>query len=100
MHQEIGVNTNTLASQVDSLRAELERVRSDIDGMYEAVQTLDTMWDGPANDAFRTQFTTDKEAMEELCKTVQSIIDSMDNAKKEYDSCEMNVSQIISAIQI
>ncbi len=100
MQDEIGVNTETLRSQVESLRTEIGQAESEMNQMYDAVQELDGMWDGPANEAFKTQFMNDKEFMEELCKTVREIIDSMDNARTEYESCENTVRQLIGDIRI
>ncbi|MBR3525127.1 MAG: WXG100 family type VII secretion target [Lachnospiraceae bacterium] len=100
MQDEIGVNTDTLRSQVESLRTEIGQAENELGKMYDAVQALDGMWDGPANEAFKAQFMDDREFMEELCKTVREIIDSMDNARTEYESCENAVRQMIEEIRI
>ncbi len=100
MQDQIGVNTDTLRSQVENLRTEIGQAESEMAKMYEAVQELDGMWDGPANEAFKTQFLDDKEFMEELCKTVREIIGSMDNARTEYEVCESAVRQLIDEIRI
>ena len=100
MQDRIGVNTDTLRSQVESLRTEIGEAESQMNKMYAAVQELDGMWDGPANEGFKAQFMDDKEFMEELCKTVREIIDSMDNARTEYESCESAVRQLIDEIRI
>ena len=98
--KEIGVNTSTLNSQADSIEKEVKAIRGDITRMYEAVQTLDSMWDGPASMAFKTQFNNDQQKMLELCDTIQSIVDSMKFAKKEYEDCENAVNGIIASIRV
>ena len=100
MANEIAVNTGTLAKTVGDLNADLEKVRSNIEKMYEAVAALDNTWDGPSNEVFRAMFMADKSAMEEICKGLKKIIDSMDTAKKEYELCENDVSQIVAAIKV
>lgn len=97
---EIGVNPQTLNSQTDSIQRELTLIREDIEKMYDAVKTLDAMWDGPASEMFKAQFNVDKTSMEQLCDTIQSIIDSMRFAKHEYDQCESSVDSIISSIRV
>ena len=100
MGQEISINTSTLSGDIDKLQQQLNIIRNDLSKMYQAVHTLDTMWDGPANAAFNMQFNKDKNDMTELCNTVQRIIDCMEYAKKEYNSCEGEVSGIIDSIAI
>ena len=100
MGQEISINTSTLSGDIDKLQQQLNAIRNDLTKMYQAVRVLDTMWDGPANEAFNIQFNQDKNDMTELCNTVQKIIDCMEYAKKEYNSCEVEVSNIIDSIAI
>lgn len=97
---EIGVNPQTLNSQTDSIQRELNRIREDIEKMYDAVRALDVMWDGPASESFKIQFNMDNIAMGQLCDTIQSILDSMKYAKDEYEKCEENVNSIISSIRV
>ena len=61
MSQEIAVNTSTLASDTQDLQTQLDAVKRSMNQMYDAMQTLDAMWDGPANDAFRAQFSRKSE---------------------------------------
>lgn len=100
MGQEISINTSTLATDIETLQQRLKEIRDDLAKMYNAVHVLDSMWDGPANAAFNIQFNKDREDMTELCNTIQKIIDCMDYAKKEYNSCEVEVSSIINSISI
>ena len=100
MQQEIAVNTSTLASDIETLQGQLNSIKNDMEKMYEAVRVLDNMWDGPANEAFKRQFHADQEDMKTLCETIQGIIDDMTYAKGEYNTCENEISGIISSIHI
>ena len=100
MQQEIAINTGTLSGDIDVLQTQLNVIRRDMQNMYQAVRTLDTMWDGPSNAAFNVQFDKDHNDMTALCSTVQKIIDCMTYAKGEYDTCEHEVSAIIAAINV
>ena len=100
MGQEIAINTSTLSGDIERLQQQLNEIRNDLNRMYNAFRVLDSMWDGPANQAFNIQFNKDQNDMTELCNTVQKIIDCMEYAKKEYNSCEAEVSGIIASIAI
>lgn len=99
MSDEIGVNTLTLKSEIDSVTTELQSIRTDIETMFSAFQTLDSMWDGEASEAFRIQFMNDKATLEAFCDTVKEIIDSMEFSRGAYDKCEAEISGTISAIR-
>jgi len=98
--QEIAINTSTLDGDIDKLSTVLEKIKSQLEMTFAEVQALDGMWDGPANETFVTQFTKDYNDSLELCKVIQSLIDCMDYAKKQYDSCENEVNNIVSSISI
>ena len=99
-NQEIAVNTDTLASDIAELNGALDTARKMLSDMFTQIQELDAMWDGPANDEFNRQFANDHENAEEMCKTVQSLIECMEYAKEQYNSCENQVNVIVSAINI
>lgn len=98
--QEIAVNTSTLASDIADLQDALVNARKQLQDMFEQVEELDAMWDGPANEEFRKQFVNDHENAQELCVTVESIIQCMQYAREQYDLCENDVNGIIAAINI
>lgn len=98
--QEIAVDTSILTTDISDLQEALSKVRKQLDDMFEQVEELDAMWDGPANDEFRKQFTNDYANSRELCKTVDSIIQCMQYAKEQYDLCENDINGIIRTINI
>lgn len=100
MAKEITIDTDSLGKDIDVLQTHLAAIEKDMDKMYEAVRVLDTMWDGPANAAFNQQFAKDKQDMATLCQTVQKIIKCLEYAKKQYNSCEADVGNIVSAIKV
>lgn len=100
MSDYIEVNIRTLEQDVKEMENTLKLVRNDMNDMFNSVKELDTMWDGPANQAFNQQFQTDKQVFEELCAAVDEIIDSMKNAKESYSKCEAEVSEEINRIKV
>lgn len=99
-NQEITVNTDTLASDIAELSTTLGTARKMLDDMFLQIQELDAMWDGPANEEFNRQFVNDHENAKGMCATIQSLIECMEYAKEQYNSCENQVNSIVSAISI
>jgi len=100
MAEIIEVNTSTLAADTDDIENAVKAIRADMTQMFQEITELNTMWDGKANAAFTTQFVSDKEAMEELCKNIDSLVESLRFAKTEYDKCENQVHSTVAAIKI
>ena len=100
MSKQITINTNTLNREISALRSHLQAIEQDLGNMYSAVRRLDAMWEGPANEAFRAQFESDRKSMEELCKTIRQIIECMEFAKNKYNQCETNVESIVQSIRV
>lgn len=100
MADYIEVNMTALEQDTKELRETLALVKNDMGAMFGTVQELDGMWDGPANEAFNRQFEADRQVLEELCKSVDDILDSMENAQKEYRKCEAGVREEIDKIRI
>ena len=100
MGDYIAVNIETLEQDIKDLEETLASIRGEMNGMFESVSELDKMWDGPANAVFVQQFLTDKGIFEDLCESVDGIIDSMNNAKTTYRKCEANVKSEIDKIKV
>ncbi len=86
--KEIEQNTDRLSDDIIRLEEEKAVLEKSIDAMFDAVKNLDTMWDGPANEAFRAQFQTDYQTCLEMNKTLGILIEKLRKAKEEYDKCE------------
>lgn len=100
MADYIEVNITALEQDTKELRETLKLVRDDMGAMFDTVQELDTMWDGPANEAFNKQFESDRQTLLALCKAVEDILGSMENAQGEYRKCEAGVREEIEKIRI
>lgn len=97
---QIEINTGALDRDTGSLNGTLDRIDREMGGMFDAVQTLDGMWDGPANAAFVQQFRIDYESMQEICKGVRALVRSMEDASRKYVAGENQVNGIVSSIRI
>lgn len=99
-NQEISINTDSLTADIAELNRTLAMARKELNDMFTQIQELDAMWDGPANETFNRQFANDYENAKGLCATVQSLIECMQYAREQYNSCENQVNTIVSAINI
>ncbi|MBR1691924.1 MAG: WXG100 family type VII secretion target [Lachnospiraceae bacterium] len=96
----IKVNTRSLKNDRDSIQKDLQKVRKKIAEMQKDVEALNKMWSGDANAAFNQVFKNDIKALESICKSIDGMIQYETTAKKEYDTCEGKVSELISSIQV
>ncbi|MDE7028753.1 MAG: WXG100 family type VII secretion target [Lachnospiraceae bacterium] len=96
--KEIEVDTNTLARDIKELSEELEKATKCIQTMTEDMAELDSMWDGPANEAFMVQFGQDTQYAQELCSMVQKLTECMEYARTQYDICDNEVSSLVASI--
>lgn len=97
---EMAIDTTALNRDIGTLSSTLRRVEAEVEGMYGAIQSLDRMWDGPANEAFVQQFRRDYANMQALFRAVQSLIQCMRGAGAAYASGEKRVESIVSSIRI
>lgn len=96
----IEININTLDSDITAMRTELNGLKDEMKQAFGSVRELDSMWNGPANEAFNKAFQADHETVEELCRIVDCLIGYMERARDEYKKCESAVSAEIDRIRI
>lgn len=97
---EIEMNTSTLAGDIENLEGLVKQLEAQMKKMFQSVEELDRMWDGPANAAFNEQFQSDYRTCEGMCATLTELIGSLRHAGEEYDKCEQNIDSIIRAIPV
>lgn len=98
--REIAVDTNLLQSDINNMRASLEKVKRKTESMFQEINALNGMWEGPAHEAFMRQFAADYQKMKELQGTIGKLIDCMQYADREYVTCENDIYSIINAVRI
>ena len=97
---EITIDMSLLQNTVTTMQEQVARLRGDMDDIFNQIQELDRMWDGPANDTFRAQFLQDRQEMQEICNELQKMNDCLVYAKNEYNTCENNINGIVTSIRI
>ena len=100
MANMIKVNTNVLSQDIQDMRTLAKSVERDLNDIYTLVAALDTMWDGPANDEFRRQFTADKKVCANVVKEIDRLINDTTSARSKYESCERNVHSLVNSLRV
>lgn len=98
--REISINTAALSRDIEQLNRLLRQLEKDRMRMIQEIQELNAMWKGPSNQAFNEQFKTDCTSFENLCRTIREMIQAMEHAKAEYDSCDRKVNSLVCALRI
>ena len=97
---EIAINTVTLSRDIEQLQNVLNQLEKDRRKLAQEIQELNSMWQGPSNQAFNTQFKTDCTSFENLCKTIREMIQAMEHARTEYELCDNKVNGLVGALRI
>lgn len=97
---KIKINTALLKRDAGNITKILSDIEKKALKMQTDVVQLNGMWEGEANMAFNKAFQDDITALRTVIKEVQDIVDYEENAKKEYDSCESKVSELVDSIPV
>lgn len=97
---EIEMNTGNLQNDINELDRLLGQMSNQKQRLIRNVEEMNAMWTGQANSAFNNQFKVDMENFESMLQTLREMLESLRNAKKEYDSCEQRVASIIRGIAV
>ncbi len=100
MADYIEIDTAALNRDRQTIQSELEGIQTEINRLKDEMVNLGAMWEGPAHNAFMTQFYSDCEFVQEFGKEAQTYIETMGYAVREYQKCEGEVEQAIASIRI
>lgn len=98
--ERILISTDQLSAASNDLGTELAQMRTTANKMYEAVSVLGTMWEGPAHDALNTQFAQDHTWLLGQLDFLGRYIQELEQAERDYNSCDAWVKSEIAAVQI
>lgn len=98
--REIEQNTDYLSDDIVRLEDEKNKLERAIDEMFDAVNTLEATWDGPASETFKAQFQSDYETCKEMHRAFGTLIEKLKTAKEEYDRCESEVGELVRSIRV
>lgn len=100
MSHYIKINTSALRNDSRKIEDMAQNAEKELNEVYSLMEILDSKWDGPANEAFRQQFQGDYESFKAACSYVKSFANQLENAAKEYESCEDAINSAVKAIRV
>lgn len=100
MDQVIATSTDKMQSDITTFSENLAKMEQAFQEAWEAVEALHSTWEGPAHDELVFQFRQDQEVMKSMMIDLRNYQEEIENAKKEYITCEGNVHSLISKMQV
>lgn len=97
---KLEIETSRLRRDIDSLKAQLAGMRRSGDQMMDGINALSAMWEGEAKNAFTQQFQSDYETLKNMADVIEELIGDLEEAGKQYETCEQQVGTIIQSIRI
>ena len=97
---KLEIETARLQRDIESLRQRLAAMRKSGDQMMEEINALSAMWEGEAKNAFTQQFQSDYATLNNMAAVIEELIADLEEAGRQYDTCEQQVGTIIQSIRI
>ena len=82
------VTSAELKKRAEQLKGLNSRFRTGVDSLQSTEQTLKSMWEGEANDAFHTAFTRDKGQMDQFHAVIEQFIEALLIIAAKYEAAE------------
>lgn len=100
MADQIEINIAVLKRDIEEIKEQAAILKKLMADTYSHVRELDSMWDGPSNDAFNQEFRADHEKFKGILETINGLISFMERARDEYLRCEAAVSRQVDEIRL
>lgn len=88
MAKSITVNTATVNSKASELKTLNSNFKKQVSNLRTAEKTLNSMWDGDANDAFHKAFESDATQMDNFYNAIEKYVSNLQEIVKAYDKAE------------
>lgn len=96
---KIRVNTDSLDADANSIGEYIRIIEGSISRLEEDYSELDTMWEGPASEAFRKVYNEDIDSLKVITENLKKINNFEIEARKKYENCEQEVGNIVASIR-
>lgn len=88
------VNPQELAKQAQALQELNERFKSEVQIMTEKEESLSSMWEGEARNAFHNAYATDVEKFQNFYNGIARFVQALADAAQEYAKAEQAAASI------
>lgn len=73
----------------------LQDAYNKIEQLKEVMDSLNSMWEGPAHDAEMARFQTDYDNMKELCRVYLDLINRLEIIYTDYFACHDELAELV-----
>jgi len=100
MADVIATNTDRMQSDINLLEEQIVKMDTAFQAAWDAVEALNATWEGPAHDTLVAQFLQDQETVKTMIISLRNYREELENAKKEYETCEQNVNSLVRSMDV
>ena len=95
---DIKTNTDRMRTDVEGLSGAVDRINNLCNDLQQKKENLDSMWDGPASEAFKDAFQGDLTALTAMIENLKRMYRYEGTAREKYDNCENQIAGMISEL--
>ncbi len=88
MANKVTVNTGTLKQKAEELKNYNSSLKTKIEELSSTENSLNSMWEGEANDAFHSAFTRDIIQMNNFYNAIERYVTVLNETAARYESAE------------
>jgi WXG100 family type VII secretion target len=85
---QVQITPAQVRARADELRAQNAQLKAQIELLDETEQSLNTMWEGEARNAFHNAFQTDKTQMTNFYNEIQKYATVLEEMASRYEQAE------------
>ena len=91
LHKATRWNVASMRSSLNSLAAERDNLRNQLNQMRAAQTRVGVNWQSPAGRQYQNRLTTDIRVLENIINQLEGRINTLSRAINEYEVCEQRV---------
>lgn len=96
----IEVNTGSLERDCQEISNHIGEAESNLKGLLEILEMVNTGWKGAANAMFNQKLSEDMEFLAAVIKEASELLKCLGYAGQEYVKCENDVAETIASVRI
>lgn len=88
MASKIQVTTGKLKNKAEELKSLNNKFKTQVENLKSIEKTLNSQWDGEANDAFHREFTKDIAQMHNFYNAIEQYVTKLNEIAHNYEKAE------------
>lgn len=90
------IKSDLLVAAADAIESQLATYENQVGELYTLGTSLDSMWDGDANESFNAQMSTDRPKFDNLCTQMKQYVKFLRDTAQNYEASEQSALNIVS----